>query len=164
MPIRKNKLPQKFCATRWAWYRGCLPVSSSWYEPASFRVVLGDFGCDVTCQACQENSLRTIALGSKPPLVTRMAWTGLGTRLGTNNWVGITCMAGVRGVQKGFYNNWTISGLLIGGDLCSIRVQTMEMRWWWRILCFSLGRATDVKNCRCFSKYQIDNNVHGLYF
>ena len=56
---------------------------------ASFPVVLGDFGCDVTadvtCQACRENSPRTpraIALGSKPPLVTRIARTGLGTRLG----------------------------------------------------------------------------------
>ena len=27
--------------------------------PASFPVVLGDFGCDVTCQACRENSPRT---------------------------------------------------------------------------------------------------------
>ena len=26
-----------------------------------------------------------LALGSKPPLVTRIAQTGLGTRLGTNN-------------------------------------------------------------------------------
>ena len=26
---------------------------------ASFPVVLGDFGCDVTCQACRENSPRT---------------------------------------------------------------------------------------------------------
>ena len=26
---------------------------------SSFRVVLGDFGCDVTCQACRENLLRT---------------------------------------------------------------------------------------------------------
>ena len=46
---------------------------------ASFPVVLGDFGCDVTCQACRENSPRTpraIALGSKPPLVTRIARTG----------------------------------------------------------------------------------------
>ena len=50
--------------------------------PASFPVVLGDFGCDVTCQACRESSPRTraIALGSKPPLVTRIARTGLGTR------------------------------------------------------------------------------------
>ena len=47
--------------------------------PASFPVVLGDFGCDVTFQACRENS--PIALGSKPPLVTRIARTGLGTRL-----------------------------------------------------------------------------------
>ena len=47
--------------------------------PASFPVVLGDFGCDVTCQACRENS--SIALGSKPPLVTRIARTGLGRRL-----------------------------------------------------------------------------------
>ena len=28
-------------------------------NPASFPVVLGDFGCDVTCQACRENSPRT---------------------------------------------------------------------------------------------------------
>ena len=28
------------------------------YHPASFPVVLGDFGCDVTCQACRENSPR----------------------------------------------------------------------------------------------------------
>ena len=51
---------------------------------ASFPVVLGDFGCDVTCQACRENSPKTpraIALGSKPPLVTQIARTGLGTRL-----------------------------------------------------------------------------------
>ena len=51
---------------------------------ASFPVVLGDFGCDGTCQACRENSPRTpraIALGSEPPLVTRIARTGLGTRL-----------------------------------------------------------------------------------
>ena len=27
-----------------------------WRKPASFPVVLGDFGCDVTCQACRENS------------------------------------------------------------------------------------------------------------
>ena len=40
-------------------------------SPASFPVVLGDFGCDVTCQACRE----------KPPLVTRIARRGLGTRL-----------------------------------------------------------------------------------
>ena len=40
---------------------------------ASFPVVLGDFGCDVTCPA--------IALGFKPPLVTRIAQTGLGTKL-----------------------------------------------------------------------------------
>ena len=55
----------------------CVPNS------ASFPVVLGDFGCDVTCQACRENSPRTLALalGSKPPLATRIARTGLGTRL-----------------------------------------------------------------------------------
>ena len=34
----------------------------------SFPVVLGDFGCDVT-------------VGSKPPLVTQIARTGLGMRL-----------------------------------------------------------------------------------
>ena len=54
-------------------------------DPASFQVVLGDFGCDVTCQACREvrrGRPRAIALGSKPPLVTQIARTGLGTRLG----------------------------------------------------------------------------------
>ena len=47
----------------------------------TFPVVLGDFGCDVTRQACRENLPRTIALGSKPPLVTRIARIGLGTSL-----------------------------------------------------------------------------------
>ena len=42
------------------------------FAPASFPVVLGDFGCDVTGQACRENS---------PPLVTRIARTGLVRRL-----------------------------------------------------------------------------------
>ena len=28
-------------------------------KPASFPVVLGDFGCDVTCQVCRESSPRT---------------------------------------------------------------------------------------------------------
>ena len=46
------------------------------YFSASFPVVLGYFG-----RACPENSPRTIAIGSKPPLVTRIARTGLGTRL-----------------------------------------------------------------------------------
>ena len=52
--------------------------------PATFPTVLGDFGCDVTCHTCRENSPRTraITLGSKPPLVTRIARTGLGKRLG----------------------------------------------------------------------------------
>ena len=42
------------------------------FAPASFPVVLGDFGCEVTGQACRENS---------PPLVTRIARTGLVRRL-----------------------------------------------------------------------------------
>ena len=40
---------------------------------ASFQVVLGDFGCDVI--------VKLVAFGSKPPLVTRIARIGLGTRL-----------------------------------------------------------------------------------
>ena len=66
---------------------------------ASFPVVLGDFGCDVTadvtCQACRENSPRTpraIALGSKPPLVTRIARTGLGTRLHITHNTDLVCL------------------------------------------------------------------------
>ena len=50
-----------------------------------FPVVLGDFGRDVTCQACRENS----PLGSKLPPVTRIARTVLGTRLVTESWVSI---------------------------------------------------------------------------
>ena len=62
---------------------GPTPLEKSQFSAASFPVVLGDFGCDVTRQACRENSPRTIAiaLGSKPPLATRIARTGLGTRL-----------------------------------------------------------------------------------
>ena len=71
LPILIPYLPPKFENLR--------PHSSN--STASFPVVLGDFGCDVTCQACRENS--PIALGSKPPLVTRIARTGLGTRLVT---------------------------------------------------------------------------------
>ena len=39
----------------------------------SFPVVLGDFVCDVT--------VKLVTFGSKPLLVTRIARTGLGTRL-----------------------------------------------------------------------------------
>ena len=42
-------------------------VSGIRITAASFPVVLGDFGFDVTCQASGETS--PIALGSKPPLV-----------------------------------------------------------------------------------------------
>ena len=51
-------------------------VSGIRITAASFPVVLGDFGFDVTCQACPENS--PIALGSKPPLVNSDSanWTG----------------------------------------------------------------------------------------
>ena len=50
----------------------------------SLPVILGDFRCDLTYQACWENLLtlpRAIALSFQPPLVTRIALTGLGTRL-----------------------------------------------------------------------------------
>ena len=53
-----------------------LPHLRPWRRAASFPVVLGDLGCDVTFPACREN----ISLGSKPPLVTLVARTGLGTR------------------------------------------------------------------------------------
>ena len=33
-------------------------------NPASFPAVLCGFGCDVTCQACRENSPRTSSLAS----------------------------------------------------------------------------------------------------
>ena len=57
-------------------------ISNPEFFAASFPVVLSDFRCDVTCQSCREKShYRAIALGCKPPLVTRIAWTGLGTRL-----------------------------------------------------------------------------------
>ena len=47
---------------------------------ASFPVVVCDFGCDVTCQACRENS--PIALGSRRPLVTLIARTEARLRAG----------------------------------------------------------------------------------
>lgn len=46
---------------------------------ASFPVVLGDFVCDVTCLSCRKNS--RWAFDPKLPLLTRIAQTGLGTRL-----------------------------------------------------------------------------------
>ena len=60
------------------------PEEDYLFSLASLPVVLGDFGCDVTYQACRENSPRkprAITLGSKPPPVTRIARTGLVTRL-----------------------------------------------------------------------------------
>ena len=51
-----------------------LPHLRPWRRAASFPVVLGDLGCDVTFPACREN----ISLSSKPPLVTRIARTGQG--------------------------------------------------------------------------------------
>lgn len=47
-----------------------------------------------------------------------------------------------------FYHNWTIFCVLIGGELCSIRVQTMEIMWWWCNLFFSFSCA------RFFKKIQ----------
>ena len=42
--------------------------------------------------------------------------------------------------KEGFlFNNWAISRALIGG--CSIRVQTMEITWWWHNLFFSFSRV-----------------------
>ena len=42
--------------------------------------------------------------------------------------------------KEGFlFNNWAISRALIGG--CSIRVQTMEIAWWWHNLFFSFSRV-----------------------
>ena len=38
-----------------------------------------------------------------------------------------------------FFNNWAISRALIGR--CSIRVQTMEITWWWHNLFFSFSRV-----------------------
>ena len=52
-------------------------LGSCWRGPAWFPVVLGDFGCDVTGQVLSGE----FALGSKPPPLTRVTRTGLGTRL-----------------------------------------------------------------------------------
>ena len=59
-----SPLPSPFpCCACHAGYKACCTAGS-----ASFPVVLGDFGCDVT-------------VGSKVPLVTLIARTGLGMRL-----------------------------------------------------------------------------------
>ena len=39
-----------------------------------------------------------------------------------------------------FYHNWAISGVLIGWQLCLIRVQCMEKMWWCCNFFFSLSR------------------------
>ena len=79
----KSIFRQRLTAREWSsiYFRSPsgLWIDNRHYVSASFPVVLGDFGCDVDCQACREN--RAIALGSKPPLFTRIARTGLGTRL-----------------------------------------------------------------------------------
>ena len=60
--------------TSWEKYYGA--------ESASFPVVHGDFGCNVTCQACRENSPR-MTIGT--PRLARTAQTCLGRRLGSQN-------------------------------------------------------------------------------
>ena len=70
----------EFCSLMPFYHAGSSCLGKYYIHAASFPVVLGDFRYDVACQACRENS-RAIALGSKPPLVTRIARTGLGRRL-----------------------------------------------------------------------------------
>ena len=60
--------------TSWEKYYGA--------ESASFPVVHGDFGCNVTCQACRENSPR---MTISTPRLARTAQTCLGRRLGPQN-------------------------------------------------------------------------------
>ena len=72
-----------------------------------------------------------------------------------------------------FYNNCTISRVLIGGQLCSIRVkkQTMETMWWWgcnfslsRIHCFPRNfNRNGHQNCQCYCKNQTATVFHSLY-
>ena len=78
---------------KWLWARTdlrfhlMLSLYTSWEkyygaESASFPVVHGDFGCNVTCQACRENSPR-MTIGT--PRLARTAQTCLGRRLGPQN-------------------------------------------------------------------------------
>ena len=71
------------CSRRWIdWtevIRNTGPFFCAVRSSASSPVVLGDFVCDVTWLACRKNSRQ--ALDSKPPLLIRIAQTGLGTRL-----------------------------------------------------------------------------------
>ena len=69
-----------FCSLMPFYRTGSSCLGKYYIHATSFPVVLCDFEYDVTCQACWENSC-AIALGSKPPLVTRIARTGLGRRL-----------------------------------------------------------------------------------
>ena len=66
-----------------------------------------------------------------------------------------------------YQDNWKISRTLIGQKLCSIRVQTVEMKWQWRIvfilfLALVIYQETSpkmhVKTFSIFLKKQIDNN------
>ena len=49
----------------------------------SFPVILGDFGCDVTCQDCQEDlpNIAEYRARFQASLLTRIARTGVGTKL-----------------------------------------------------------------------------------
>ena len=67
-----------------------------------------------------------------------------------------------------FYNNWPISCALIGGNLHLIRVQTIEITWWWHNLLFSFSRVKQLvkifnrnggQKFRCYCKKQINKNV-----
>ena len=76
-------LKQRLGATR-KWF-SCEPRTTCSVQPRSqSSTAISDVKSPVACRACRENSPgtpRAIALGSKPPLVTRIERTGLGTTL-----------------------------------------------------------------------------------
>jgi len=60
-----------------------------------------------------------------------------------------------------YYNNWAPSRALIGRELCSIRVQTMEMTRWWCNLLVACDFPRNVNGNgrqKLLFKKQIDNN------
>ena len=68
--------------------------------------------------------------------------------------------------QSKFCHNWGIPlALMIGRELCSITLQTMEMAWWWRNLFFSFSHTRFSEKLQrkwtlnlSMLKKQIDNN------
>ena len=108
LPLPLLRLPRKLLT--------CCTAGS-----ASFPVVLGDFGCDVT--------VKLVAFGSKPPLVTRIARTGLGTRLRYERWVSNSWVRSWKCRANRIFLIWILKGHYWHNPLVSHHSRWQDSHW-----------------------------------